>query len=35
MYLDRYLAIGDLGDGDQKIAVIQEFMNAPFLPPAV
>jgi hypothetical protein len=29
MYLDRYLAIADLGDGDQKIAVIQEFIDCP------
>ena len=29
MYLGQYLAIGDLGDSDQKIAVIQEFVDRP------
>jgi hypothetical protein len=29
MYLDRYLATGDLDDDDQEIAAIQEFIDCP------
>ena len=29
MYLGQYLAIGNLGDGNQKIAVVQELIDRP------